>query len=179
MKKMLTYIRPALILLLIMTVLCGFLYTGVITGIAQAVFPKQANGSMIGGYGSALIGQDFSAPQYLIGRAPGGPTNLSPVSDEFKALLQERIDRWHALEPGNSADIPADLLTASASGVDPNVSPAAAEYQVNRIASARNISSDTVRAVILKYTAGRFLGIFGEPAVNVLKVNLSLDGKIN
>jgi K+-transporting ATPase ATPase C chain len=178
MKKMWIYLRPALLCLVIFTILCGILYTGVITGIAQIAFPSQANGSLIGSSGSALIAQDFSKPQYLIGRPAGGPTNLSPTSEEFAKLLQERIDWWHAFDPAITSPIPADLITVSGSGVDPHISPAAAEFQVTRIAKSRNMTETDVRAVIAKYTTGRFLGVFGEPAVNVLQVNLALDGLI-
>lgn len=177
-------LKPALLCFIVMTLLCGVLYTAAVTGVAQLIFPKQANGSVITvtlkdgalqEYGSALIAQEFTKPEYLIGR-PAGTTNLSPVSEEQKARVQERIDWWHAFDRDNTADIPMDLVTASGSGVDPNISPAAAEYQVARIAGERNISEEEVRAVIEKYTAGRFLGFWGEPAVNVLKVNLALDG---
>jgi K+-transporting ATPase ATPase C chain len=169
-----------------MTVLCGVIYTGVVTGFAQLIFPSQANGSIITvtlkdgtkkEYGSALIAQEFTKPQYLIGR-PLGVTNLNPVSAEEKAKVHERVDWWHALDPSNTADIPLDLVTASGSGVDPNISPEAAEYQVARIATARGMSEDDVRAFIGRYTTGKFLGFWGESAVNVLKVNLALDGLI-
>ena len=156
------------------------------TGIAQAVFPSQANGSIITvtlkdgtrkEYGSALIAQEFTKPEYLIGR-PLGVTNLNPVSAGEKSKVQERVDWWHAFDPSNTALLPLDLVTASGSGVDPNVSPVAAEFQVARIAKARGISEDAVRAVISKYTTGKLLGFWGEQAVNVLKVNLALDGLI-
>jgi K+-transporting ATPase ATPase C chain len=126
-------------------------------------------------YGSELLAQEFTKPEYLIGR-PIGVTNLSPVSEEQKKLVQERIDWWHAFDPNNAVDIPMDLVTASGSGADPNISPEAAEYQVIRIAMARNMEEDEVRSIIQTYTSGRFLGFIGEPAVNVLKVNLALDG---
>lgn len=167
-----------------MTILCGVIYPGIVTGIAQAVFPKQANGSIImvmledgtqKDYGSALLAQEFTRPEYLIGRMMG-TTNLSPVSSEQKKLVQERIAWWHSFNPENNADIPMDLVTASGSGVDPNISPGAAEYQVSRIAKQRGISEDIIREIINKSTTGRFLGFWGEPAVNVLKVNLTLDG---
>lgn len=184
MSTVMKTIKPAMICFLVMTVLCGFIYTVVVTGVAQLIFPKQANGSVITvtlkdgtqkEYGSALLAQEFTKPEYLVGR-PSGTTNLSPVSEEQKARVQERVDWWHAFDPDNTADIPMDLVTASGSGVDPNISPAAAEYQVARIARERDMSEDDVRAVMEKYTAGRFLGFVGEPAVNVLKVNLALDG---
>ncbi|WP_283610845.1 K(+)-transporting ATPase subunit C [Faecalispora anaeroviscerum] len=177
-------LKPALVCFALMTLLCGILYTAAITGAAQLFFPSQANGSILTvtlkdgtrkEYGSELIAQEFTKSQYLIGRQTG-VSNLSPTSDEQKKLVQERIDWWHSFDPGNTADIPADLVTASGSGVDPNISPEAAEYQAARIAAARNITVDEVKRVIQTYTSGRFLGVIGEPAVNVLKVNLALDG---
>lgn len=184
MKKILIALKPAFWCFIIMTILCGVIYTSIVTGIAQAVFPNQANGSIITvtlkdgtqkEYGSALIAQEFTKPQHLIGR-PIGTTNLSPVSEEQEKRVQERIALWHSFDPENNADIPMDLVTASGSGVDPNISPEAAEYQVARIARERDISKDAVREIINKYTTGRFLGFWGEPAVNVLKVNLDLEG---
>lgn len=177
-------LRPALLCLLVMTILCGILYPAVVTGISQIAFPGQANGSIISvtlkdgtkkDYGSALIAQEFTAQEYLIGR-PSGTSNLSPTSEEQKAKVSERISWWHSFDPDNAADIPMDLVTASGSGVDPNVSPEGAAYQVSRIAKERGISEDAVQDIIGKYTTGKFLGFWGEPAVNVLKVNLALDG---
>lgn len=184
MDMALKSMRPALVAFAALTVLCGGLYTAAVTGIAQACFPDKANGSVLAAtardgarrdVGSALIAQEFSKPGYLIGR-PLGTTNLSPESDRQRALVRGRIDRWHALDPANAADIPMDLVTASGSGVDPNVSPEAAEYQVGRIARERKTGEDAVRKIIARHTQGRFLGIFGEPSVNVLEVNLALDG---
>lgn len=184
MNKIIRALRPALLCFVIMTILCGVIYTGVVTGIAQAVFSNKANGSIVTvtlkdgtkkDFGSALIAQEFTKPEYLIGR-PMGTTNLSPVSEEQKELVQQRIDWWHSLDPENKADIPIDLVTASGSGVDPNITPEAAEYQVARIARVRSISEDDVRDIIKENTTGSFLGFWGEPAVNVLKVNLALDG---
>ena len=184
MKKNLNVLRPALLCFIVMTVLCGVIYTGAVTGIAQLAFPRQANGSMISvtlkdgtriDYGSALMAQAFTKPAYLVGR-PMGATNLSPVSEEQEKLVAARVDWWHNFDPENKMDIPMDLVTASGSGVDPNISPAAAEFQVSRIAKARMISEDEVKSVIKKFTSGKFLGFAGEPAVNVLKVNLALDG---
>jgi K+-transporting ATPase ATPase C chain len=184
MNTILKELRPAFVLFAALTVICGVLYTGAVTGIAQAFFPERANGSIITittkdgasrDIGSALIAQDFAKPEYLIGR-PLGVTNLSPVGEAERALVRERIDRWHALDIDNREDIPADLVTASGSGVDPNISPAAAEYQVSRIARARGMSEERVRDMIAKQTKKRFIRLFGEPSVNVLKVNLALDG---
>ena len=182
--RILKTLRPALLCFAVMTFLCGIIYTAAVTGVAQLIFPRQADGSMITvtlkdgtqkEYGSELIAQEFTKPEYLIGR-PMGTTNLSPVSEEQKKLVQERINWLHAIDPDNTADIPADLVTASGSGVDPHISPEAAEYQVARIAKERNMTEEDVRVIIKQYTTGRFLFIWGEPAVNVLKVNLALDG---
>lgn len=185
MKKLLKACRPALICLLVMIVLCGIVYTGVVTGIAQMIFPNQANGSIITvklndgttkEYGSELIAQEFTKTEYFIGR-PSGVTNLSPVSSKQEELISERIEWWHTFDPDTvGKDIPSDLLTASGSGCDPNITPEAAEFQIARVAKARNMSEDDVREIVKKYTSGRFLGFIGEPAVNVLKVNLALDG---
>ncbi len=184
MKKIISILRPSLVCLLIFSLICGVIYTASVTGLAQLIFPQKANGSIITvtlkdgsekKIGSELIAQEFTKPQYLIGR-PQGVSNLSPVSDEQKKLVEKRIKWWHEFDPENTADIPSELVTASGSGVDPNITPNGAEYQVKRIAKARNMTEEDVRAVIDKYTTGRFLGIFGEEAVNVLKVNLALDG---
>lgn len=184
MKNMIKTLKPALILLAIMTVLCGVIYPGIVTGIAQGAFGHKANGSIITvkmedgtekAYGSALVAQEFTRPEYLIGR-PMGTTNLSPVGEAQKTLVQNRIQWLHSIDPDNDTDIPMDLVTASGSGVDPHISPEAAAYQVARIARERNMSEDAVRAIIERCTTGRFLGFWGEPAVNILKVNLALDG---
>ncbi|TCL59500.1 K+-transporting ATPase ATPase C chain [Kineothrix alysoides] len=177
-------LKSAIICFGIMTFLCGIIYTAAITGISQLFFSKQANGSAIiitlkdgtqKEYGSGLIAQDFKLPEYLIGR-PAGTSNLSPSSQEQQTLIQERIDWWHSFDPDNTADIPMDLVTASGSGIDPNITPEAAEYQIERIAQTRNMTEDEIRHIIEDYTSKRFLGFIGEPAVNVLKVNLALDG---
>jgi K+-transporting ATPase ATPase C chain len=184
MKKTIKFLRPVLLSFLIFTILCGVIYPGVVTAAAQAFFPSQANGSVITmtlkngtkiSYGSALIAQEFTKAGYLIGR-PSGTTNLSPVSEKQKELVQERIEWWHQFDPDNTADIPMDLVTASGSGVDPNITPSAAKYQVARIAKARGISEADVREIISKNTSRKLLGFWGEEAVNVLKVNLALDG---
>jgi potassium-transporting ATPase KdpC subunit len=184
MLQLLKRLKPALILIGVMTLLCGVVYPALVTGVAQWWFPNQANGSLITvtlkdgtkvTYGSELIAQQFTKPEYLIGR-PLGTTNLSPTSEKQAALVAERVAWWKAFDPTNTADIPMDLVTASGSGVDPNLSPEAAVYQADRIAKARGITRETVLNAIEEYTTGRFLGIFGEPTVNVLKVNLKLDG---
>lgn len=180
---------PALICMLVLTLLCGLIYPLVVTGISQVAFHSQANGSIITvtlkdgtkvDYGSEHIAQTFTKPEYLIGRAAGdqggAPTNLSPMSEEQQQLVQERIDFFHEIDPDNTAPIPQELVTNSGSGLDPEISTEAAEYQVARIARERGMSEEDVRAVIKKYTKGRTFGILGEPRVNVLKVNLALDG---
>lgn len=185
-ESMVSKLRPALVSFVVLTLICGVVYPVIVTSIAQIAFPNQANGSIITvtqengttiDVGSALIGQTFTKPQYLIGR-PQGTSQLSPVGEEQKALIQERVAWWRALDPENSGAIPSDLVTASGSGVDPNISPEAAEYQVDRIARVRNISAKTVREIIARYTTGKLLGLWGESGVNVLKVNLALDGRI-
>ena len=185
-------------LVLVMTLLCGFLYTVVCTGVNQLLFPHQANGSIIEidgkTYGSELLAQQFTKPEYLWGRPmnldltsftdeDGNPamyawaSNKSPAGKEEDALIQERIDTLLEADPSmEGTPIPVDLVTVSGSGLDPEISPEAAGYQVHRIAEARGISEEAVQAVIDRYTTGRWLGIFGEPRVNVLKVNLALDG---
>ena len=191
-------ISRALGLVLVMTVLCGFLYTLVCTGVNQLLFPHQANGSVIEidgkTYGSELLAQQFTRPEHLWGRPmsldltsftdeEGNPvmyawaTNKSPAGEDEEAMVQERIDALLEADPSmEGTPIPVDLVTVSGSGLDPEISPEAAQYQVHRIAAARGISEEKVQAVIDRYTTGRFLGIFGEPRVNVLKVNLALDG---
>jgi len=183
MKTFLNQMRPAALLLLVMTLLCGVIYPGVITGLAQLIFPRQANGSIVTAtadgaakdYGSALLGQQFTDAKYLIGR-PMTVSNLAPASFEQRQLVGQRVDWWRSFDPDNTGPIPADLVTGSGSGVDPYISPAAAGYQVARIAKARNIPEERVYAIIRENTRGRFLGFIGEPAVNVLLVNLALDG---
>lgn len=184
MNKLNRIWRPAIISFILMTLICGVIYPGIVTGIAQVAFRDQANGSIIKAtlgdgttkeYGSELIAQEFTKPEYLLGR-PLGTTNLSPVSKGQEELVKERVAWWRTLDPENKAEIPMDLVTASGSGCDPNISPEAAEYQVLRIARERSISESNVRAIIKKCTNGRFLGFWGEPSVNVLNVNLMLDG---
>lgn len=178
------------------TVVCGLGYTLVVTGIAQVAFPYQANGSLIKVddkiVGSELIGQSFEDEDHMWGRiqnvaivegedgglmAYGAPSNLSPASEEYRQLVDERVEKIHASNPDAGMDaVPVDLVTCSGSGLDPEISPDAAEYQVPRLAKATGKSEDEVRDIIAQCTKGRFLGVFGEPTVNVLKVNLMLDG---
>lgn len=188
----------ALAVLISFTVLCGIIYPLAVTGLGQLLFPNQANGSVIEvngkKYGSVLLAQQFTGNQYLWGRVMNldiktftdssgkpmmyaAPSNLSPASDQYKKLIQERIAKIQAADPEKKGEpIPEDLVTCSGSGLDPHISPAAAEYQVDRIAKVRNMSAQSVRNIIAKYSSGKFLGVFGEDTVNVLEVNLALDG---
>ena len=153
---------------------------------ASLLFPEQANGSQLTvtrngktqNVGSALIGQSWTKPEYLIGRPnSGAPTNRSAVSDEQQQAVADSVAWWHAFDPQTRGkDIPEDLVTASGSGVDPEISPQAAYFQVERIARVRKISQQSVRKIIDKYTTGKTFGFLGEERVNVLKVNLELDG---
>ncbi len=184
-------IRPALILLLIFTILTGLVYPLVVTGIAQLVFPAQANGSLIvrngQTVGSTLIGQSFDDPKYFWGRlsatgpfpynaAASSGSNLGPTNPALLDEVQGRVDALRAADPGNSAPIPVDLVTSSGSGLDPDISVAAALYQLPRVARLRGMSETTVRTLVDQFTKGRQLGFLGEPRVNVLELNLALDG---
>lgn len=191
-------LKKASIYLLIMSVLCGLIYMFSVTGLAQLLFPQQANGSIVEvdgkKYGSSLLAQQFNDSSHLWGRimsldtteytdAQGNPVmyakpmNLSPASEQYQTLVAERVKMICDANPdADMSAVPVDLVTCSASGLDPEISPAAATYQVPRIAKATGRSEEDVQAVIDHYTTGRFLGLFGEPRVNVLKVNLTLDG---
>lgn len=198
MKELKTVFPKALTIFLIFTFVCGILYTGVVTGVAQLFFPENANGSIIEvdgkKYGCELLGQQYTDDAHMWGRIMNidvstykdengrilmyaAPSNLSPTSEEYEALVAERVEKLRAANPDmDETAIPVDLVTCSGSGLDPHISPAAAEYQVSRIAKANDMTEDEVRAIIEKCTDGRFLGLFGEETVNVLKVNLMLDG---
>jgi K+-transporting ATPase ATPase C chain len=184
-------IRPALMSLLIFTVLVGLLYPLVVTGIAQLVFPHQANGSLIvvngKTVGSSLIGQQFTDPKYFWGRlsatgpypynaAASSGSNLGPTNPALLDEVKARIAALQAADPGNTQPIPVDLVTSSGSGLDPDISVAAALYQLPRIARLRGLSESAVRSLVNQYTRGRTLGFLGEPRVNVLELNLALDG---
>ena len=183
-------LRPALIVFVLLTLLTGVLYPLVVTGIGQAIFPRQANGSLIEkgdqAVGSRLLGQQFSSPGYFWSRpsatatqpyngSASGGSNQGPTNPALADAVRERIAALRAADPGNEAPVPIDLVTSSGSGLDPNVSPAAAEYQVARVARARNLSEDAVRRLVAAATTGRTFGILGEPRVNVLELNLALD----
>ena len=181
-------------MLAVLTLITGVAYPLVVTGIARVAFPDQANGSLIVKdqkvVGSVLIGQPFEDSKHFWGRlsatTPGAynaasstGSNLGPTNEALTKNAKARVDALHAADPENNAPIPVDLVTSSASGLDPHISPAAAEYQVHRVARARGIPEDRVRALVAKHTEGRALGILGEPCVNVLLLNLELDGQKN
>jgi len=183
-------LRNAAMLLLLMTVITGIAYPLLVTGLAQAVFPVQANGSLLAKdgkpIGSALIGQPFTASKYFWGRpsatAPqayngtaSNGSNLGPTNPALADAVRQRIAALQAADPGNTAPIPVDLVTASGSGLDPEISPAAAQYQLARVARARGVPLAEVQALVARCTRGRQLGVLGEPRVNVLELNLALD----
>jgi K+-transporting ATPase ATPase C chain len=180
-------LRPAFFMLLIFTVMTGVIYPLVVTGLAQVIFPSQANGSLITvngkTYGSELIGQQFSDPKYFWGRlsaagynaAASSGSNYGPMNPDLIKAVQARIDALKAADPTNTLPIPVDLVTASGSGLDPQISVAAALYQVHRVATTRGLSEAQVKALVAQYTEGRQFGFLGEPRVNVLLLNLALD----
>jgi len=183
-------LRPAILILILFTLITGFLYPLSVTGIAQLVFPHQANGSLIVRNGkvtgSSLIGQSFDDPKYFWGRlsatsgfpynaAASSGSNLGPLNPALIAAVRARITALHAADPGNTQPIPVDLVTASGSGLDPNISIAAALYQASRVALARGLTESAVIALVNEYTEGRQLGFLGESRVNVLQLNLALD----
>ena len=183
-------LRPALVMLVLMTVLTGVVYPLAVTGLAQLLFPAQANGSLVERdgkiVGSALIGQPFDDPKYFWGRlsatAPvaynGGASsgsNLGPLSDALLDAARARIQALRAADPANTQPVPVDLVTASGSGLDPHVSPAAARFQMARVARVRGLEPRAVEALVAEHTKGRQLGFLGEPTVEVLALNLALD----
>lgn len=183
-------IRPAIMSMVVLTLLTGFIYPLAVTGISTAVFHRQAEGSLImrgdSAVGSELIGQGFTGAQYFWSRPSAtGPvpyngsissgSNLGPTNPALVDALKGRVEALKAADPSNSSPIPVDLVTASASGLDPHISPAAAEYQVGRVARVRGLPEDSVRALVRRFTAGRQFGILGEPRVTVLRLNLALD----
>jgi K+-transporting ATPase ATPase C chain len=189
---MLTHVRAAVVSLVLFTAVTGVAYPVLVTVIAQLVFPHQANGSLIvkdgKAVGSTLIGQPFDDPKYFWSRpsatSPFGynagasaGSNLSPTNADLIKTVQGRVDALRAADPGNAAPVPVDLVTASGSGLDPDISPAAALYQVSRVAKARKLDEAVVRSLVAQHTEGRQLGLFGEPRVNVLALNLALDSR--
>ncbi|CAJ6313293.1 potassium-transporting ATPase subunit C [Burkholderia pseudomallei] len=182
--------RPLIVVFVVLVAVTGLAYPAVMTVFGQAVFPAQANGSLIekGGrvVGSALIGQQFDAPQYFWGRlsatspmpynaAGSGGSNLGPLNPALKDQVKSRLDALKAAGTDLSQPVPVDLVTASASGLDPEISPAAADYQVARVARARKMADADVRRLVADHTSGRQFGVLGEPRVDVLKLNLALD----
>lgn len=186
-----TLVAQAAGMLAVLTLITGVAYPLLVTGVAKAAFPEQANGSLVVKdqkvVGSSLIGQGFEDPKHFWSRlsattpgvynaASSTGSNLGPTNEALTKNAKARVDALQAADPGNTTPIPVDLVTSSASGLDPHISPAAAEYQVRRVAKARGIGEDRVRALVAKHTEGRDLGILGEPRVNVLLLNLELDG---
>jgi K+-transporting ATPase ATPase C chain len=185
-------LRPAIVLLVLLSAVTGLAYPAIVTAIAQVVFPHQANGSLIikdgKAVGSVLIGQPFDDPKYFWGRpsatspfaynaGASSGSNLGPTNPALTKSVQERVDALRAADPGNTERVPVDLVTASASGLDPHISPAAALYQIGRVAKARKLDEAVVRRMVEQHTEGRQFGFLGEPRVNVLALNLALDGK--
>lgn len=185
-----TYLRPALVLLLLLTVITGVVYPVMVTGVATVVFPRQAGGSLVTrdgkAIGSRLIGQSFTDPRYFWSRpsatspqpyngTASGGSNLGPVNPALIDAIKPRIEALRAADPGNTAPVPVDLVTASASGLDPDISLAAADYQAARVARSRHLAPAVVQTLIAAHTQGRTLGFLGEPRVNVLVLNLALD----
>ncbi|MBU6502832.1 MAG: potassium-transporting ATPase subunit KdpC [Burkholderiales bacterium] len=182
--------RPLLVLFLALSLLTGVVYPFVVTGLARSLFPWQAGGSLIlqGGtpVGSALIGQNFADPGHFWGRlsattpmpynaTSSGGSNLGPLNPALLDAVKARVAALRAADPGNTAPVPVDLVTASASGLDPDISPAAADYQVARVARARGLDAGRVQALVAANTQGALWGVIGEPRVNVLRLNLALD----
>jgi K+-transporting ATPase ATPase C chain len=187
---MFAQLKSAVLMTIVMTVLTGIVYPLVVTGIAQAGFARQANGSLIErdgkAVGSALIGQPFSDPKYFWSRPSAtGPvpynagassgSNQGPLNPALADAVKGRIEALQKADPENKTPVPVDLVTASGSGLDPHISPAAAEYQIARVARARGVDVDRIRALVNAHTEGRQLGFLGEPRVNVLELNLALD----
>jgi K+-transporting ATPase ATPase C chain len=183
-------LRPALSLFLLLTLVTGIVYPLAVTGIAKLVFPTAAQGSLIlkdgKPVGSDLIGQSFTAPQYFWGRpsatapypnnaAASSGSNQGPLNPALLDAMKGRIAALQAADPGNHRPIPLDLVSASASGLDPHISPAAAQYQVERVARVRQLQLEVIRTLVAQHTEGRQWGAFGEPRVNVLRLNLALD----
>lgn len=187
---MFTELRPAILITIVLTVLTGGVYPLLVTGIAQVAMPRQANGSLIErdgkAIGSELIAQPFGSAKYFWSRpsatspypynaSSSSGSNKGPTNPALTDTVAARIKTLRDADPGNTAPVPADLVTASAGGLDPHISPAAAEYQIARVAKARGLDPQKVRALVAQATEGRQLGFLGEPRVNVLEINLALD----
>jgi potassium-transporting ATPase KdpC subunit len=182
-------IRPAVSLFVVLTIVTGVVYPLAVTGVAKAAFPRQAAGSLIvqngRAVGSSLIGQSFSDPKYFWGRPSAtspmanngqgsGGSNLGPLNPALTDAVKARVEALRAADPGNKAPVPVDLVTTSASGLDPEISVAAAQYQAPRVARLRGLSAALVDDIIARHTQGRLFGLLGEPRVNVLEMNLDL-----
>lgn len=191
LKELMTQLKLSALFVAVFTVLVGLVYPGVVTLCGQVLFPKQANGSLIKVHGkvvgSELIGQTFDDPQYFWGRpsatspqaynaASSGGSNLGPTNPALMDAVKGRVEALRKADPENTAPVPMDLVTASGSGLDPDISPAAAYYQASRVAKVRKLELKTVQDLIDKHIEGRWLGFIGDPRVNVLKLNLDLDG---
>ena len=187
---MLKELRPAVVSFLLLTLLTGIAYPLLVTGISQGLMPSQANGSLIvidgKPVGSSLIGQSFSDPKYFWSRpsatgpmpnnaAASSGSNLGPTNPALMDAVKARVQALRDADPGNKLPVPVDLVTASASGLDPHISPAAAQFQLARVARVRNLNPEVVRKLVAEHTEGRQFGILGEPRVNVLELNLALD----
>jgi K+-transporting ATPase ATPase C chain len=185
------HLRPALVSFVLLSLITGVAYPLVVTAIARVAVPHQAGGSLIVKdgtiVGSALIGQPFDDPKYFWGRpsatsphpynaGASSGSNLGPTNPALRKAVQDRVDALRAADPGNTAPVPVDLVTTSSSGLDPHISPAAALYQIGRVARARRLDEGAVRRLVEQHTEGRSLGFLGEPRVNVLALNLALDG---
>jgi len=186
-------IRQSVVMLVILTALTGIAYPLLVTGLAQVLFPHASNGSLIEcdgkPQGSELIGQAFADPKYFWGRpsatspfannsGASSGSNLGPTNPALADAVKQRVQALHDADPANAMAIPVDLVTTSASGLDPHISPAAANYQVARVARLRGIAASQVDALVAVATEGRQFGVLGEPRVNVLRLNLALDGKL-
>jgi potassium-transporting ATPase KdpC subunit len=184
--------RPAIVLFILLTIITGGVYPLLVTGVAQLLFPGQANGSLIErdgkAIGSKLIGQPFTDPKYFWPRASATSpypynassstgSNLGPTNPALADAVSARVKALRDADPANSAAVPADLATMSGSGLDPHISPAAAEYQVNRVARARKLDPQAVRDLVTRHTEDRQWLVMGEPRVNVLELNLALDAR--
>ncbi|MBS5931628.1 MAG: K(+)-transporting ATPase subunit C [Clostridiales bacterium] len=201
MKSVKILLKQTAMFILITTIVCGVIYPLAVTGISQLFFKDKANGSIIEvdgkQYGSKLLGQKFTGDKYLWGRVMydntgtyqdeegnalyyAGPSNLTPASEDYRSLITERVEAMKVSNPAMiNQKVPVDLVTGSGSGLDPHISVAAAMYQVDRIAKVRSISTEQVEDIINQYTTGKLLGVLGEKVVNVLEVNLALDGILN
>lgn len=185
-------LRPAVSLFVLLSLVTGLLYPAAVTGVAQLAFPNAAEGSLIfkegKPVGSELIGQNFTKAKYFWGRpsatspqpynaGASSGSNQGPLNPALSDAVKSRVEVLRAADPGNTLPVPIDLVSASASGLDPHISPAAAEYQAERVARARKLEAQRVRQLIAQHTEGRELGVFGEARVNVLKLNLALDAQ--